>query len=179
MRAMNTREVAALTGLDEGAIRKDVELGVIEAGSPPRFAEPMLVYFSARALCPLELGVEDRRRLYLGVSRAVASRAAQHMLGRGWLLNIEEISTELRSRIARFDLWRAHVVASDDILGGEPVFPNSRLAVRRVGEMLRRGASIEELREDYPFLSDEDLEFAPLFSMAYPKMGRPRAQAAA
>jgi uncharacterized protein (DUF433 family) len=33
----------------------------------------------------------------------------------------------------------------------------------------------EEIREDYPHLSDEDIEFAKLYTAAYPKVGRPRA----
>lgn len=176
---MNTREAAALTGLHESAIRKDVELGVVEAGSPPSFAEPTLIYFHTRSLCPFELGVEDRRRLYRGVAQALEAQARQYLLGRGWTVDIEEIATDLRSRVARFEIWKAHLVVSETILGGEPVFPNSRLAVRQIGEMLRRGASPAELLEDYPYLTAEDLEFAPVFSLAYPRMGRPRAQAAA
>lgn len=90
-----------------------------------------------------------------------------------------ELVTELRDRKARFDAWKSRLVTSPEILGGEPVFPNSRLAVRQIGGMLRRGASRQEVLEDYPYLTAEDLEFAPLFVMAYPKMGRPSAQAPA
>jgi uncharacterized protein (DUF433 family) len=63
------------------------------------------------------------------------------------------------------------------ILGGEPVFPGSRLAVRHVGEMLGRGGEPREIWEDYPYLTEEDLAFARLYTLAYPKMGRPRARA--
>jgi len=31
-----------------------------------------------------------------------------------------------------------------------------------------------EVREDYPYLSSEDLEFASLYARAYPPIGRPR-----
>jgi uncharacterized protein (DUF433 family) len=63
-----------------------------------------------------------------------------------------------------FDHWRNALVTRDDILGGEPVFPNSRLAVRHVGEMARRGASVEEIVADYPYLSRKDVEFAMRFA---------------
>ncbi len=49
------------------------------------------------------------------------------------------------------------------VLGGEPVFPNGRLAVRHVGEMLLRGASRDEVREDYPYLEAIDIDFAVRF----------------
>jgi len=50
-----------------------------------------------------------------------------------------------------------------DILGGEAVFPKSRLAVRHVGEMARRGASVDEIVADHPNLSKQDVEFSRRF----------------
>jgi uncharacterized protein (DUF433 family) len=40
--------------------------------------------------------------------------------------------------------------------------------------MLLKGASIDEVKEDYPYLKDEDIEFAKLYTVAYPRVGRPR-----
>jgi uncharacterized protein (DUF433 family) len=57
---------------------------------------------------------------------------------------------------------------------GEPVFPKSRLAVRQVGTMLLRGAAPADIREDYSYLTEQDIEFAKLFALAYPRVGRPR-----
>jgi uncharacterized protein (DUF433 family) len=45
--------------------------------------------------------------------------------------------------------------------------------------MLLRGASPAEVREDYPYLKHDDIEFAPVFTTAYPRMGRPREHQAA
>jgi uncharacterized protein (DUF433 family) len=45
--------------------------------------------------------------------------------------------------------------------------------------MLARGAPAAEVREDYPDLTDADLDFARLYTAAYPRIGRPRGQAAA
>ena len=64
----------------------------------------------------------------------------------------------------------------DDILGGEPVFVGSRLAVRHVGGMLAQGTDLSEVQEDYPYLTERDIEFARLYVAAYPRMGRPRGQ---
>ena len=49
-----------------------------------------------------------------------------------------------------FATWRKQLVVRDDILGGEPVFPRSRLAVRQIGEMARRGAPVKDILEDLP-----------------------------
>jgi hypothetical protein len=45
---------------------------------------------------------------------------------------------------------------------------------KTVGGMLLKGASAGDVKEDYPFLKDEDLELATLFTVAYPRVGRPR-----
>jgi hypothetical protein len=78
--ALTATEVAALSGLDDGRVRKEVEYGIF---SRPSFDFADLVYFDV-------------------------------------------------------------------------------LAVRHIGAMLLRGASIKEVREDYPYLKDEDIDFAPL-----------------
>jgi len=49
------------------------------------------------------------------------------------------------------------------------------VVVRHVGEMARRGASVEEIVEDYPNLRKQDVEFAKRYVAAYPRVGRPRA----
>lgn len=175
MIALTVNEVVALTGIDEKSVRKDVEQGVVQAMSPLRFAEGALVYFRARALFAFSLGTADRRSLYARINDALAMHSAQLELGRGWLLDIGAIAADTLDRAQRFDTWKRKIVVSDDILGGEPVFQGSRLAVRHVGQMIRRGISQDEIREDYPTLSDEDVEFSPIFSIAYPPMGRPRA----
>jgi uncharacterized protein (DUF433 family) len=179
MLALTTTEAAALTGLDERAVRKDVEHGILDAGSPPRFAEVALVYLRACASFAFHLDARDRKRLYTDIADALARGRARLELGPGWTLDVAAVASALRAHVTDFEAWRGALVTRDDILGGEPVFPGSRLAVRHIGEMLARGASPDEVREDYPQLTERDVEFARLFTVAYPRIGRPRGQAAA
>jgi uncharacterized protein (DUF433 family) len=59
-----------------------------------------------------------------------------------------------------FDRWKtARVVINSNILGGEPVFGGSRLSVRHIGRLAAR-ESIATVREDYPYLSSNDVMFA-------------------
>ncbi len=61
--------------------------------------------------------------------------------------------------------WEKKRVQVDpNIMGGEPVFAGTRLTVRHIGGMLLRGGSADEILEDYPYLSDEDLDFACKFT---------------
>jgi len=176
MDALTTTEVVALTGLDEKLVRKDVEHNIVVRTSAKRFAEPALAYFLARARYAFDLSKPDRRSLYLMICAALENGRHDLALGPGWSLDLQRVLADHRDRRNAFMTWKERLVQSDDILSGEPVFPNSRLAVRHIGTMLRRGASVEEVREDYPYLTEQDLEFAKLYAVAYPKVGRPRAQ---
>jgi uncharacterized protein (DUF433 family) len=175
-----TAEVAALVGLDsERVVRKEVEHGLIEAGNPPRMDWPVVAYFAVLSELGLELGVDDRRRLLKAVRRAVARHLAEVDLSRVVRLEVGQVLSELESRINRFLGWKDGLTVSADILGGEPAFPRSRLAVRRVAALLERGVSADEIREDYPYLTMDDIAFARIFARAYPHVGRPRKSEAA
>ena len=176
MIALSPLEVVALFGLDERRVRKDVELGVFGRMSPPRFQFPQVVYLFTVAALGFELGVADRKRLYALIATALrkVKQPASVDLGDFVEVRLGRAAREVKGRVDRFDAWKKKLVVRDDILGGEPVFPKSRLAVRQVGEMYCRGASVEELREDYPNLKEHDIEFAKLFAQAYPRVGRPR-----
>ena len=47
-----------------------------------------------------------------------------------------------------------------DVLGGEPVFANTRLSVAHVGKMVEGGEPIANIIEDYPYLTVQDVEAA-------------------
>ena len=171
---MTAAEVAAFTGLDEKSVRKDVEHGIVGTASPPRFGFAAVVYFRVMALLGLHLGTADRRRLYGLIAEALDARKAKVALGPIAELKLGDLKNEIEGKLEQFGRWKQKLVVDDQILGGEPVFPKSRLAVRQVGTMLLRGASPDDIREDYSYLTEQDIEFAKLFALAYPRVGRPR-----
>lgn len=179
MEALSTNEVVALFDLDDRRVRKEVEHGVLEA---PRFDLASIVYLRTLTELGFEMSaVEDRKRLRLEIYRAIKGMSSTLRVALSSIteLNLDGVLREVKQRLERFYAWKQKLVVDDAILGGEPVFPGSRLAVRHVGGMLLRGAALDEVREDYAYLSDEDLEFSRLYARAYPRMGRPRDQAAA
>jgi uncharacterized protein (DUF433 family) len=178
---LTPNEVAALSGLDERRVRKDVEYGFFGSTSPPRFELPALVYFRTLAEFGFDLGVEDRKKLYTLILDALKTEKVPASIELSPIaeLKLGKVVREVESKLDRFEAWKKKLVTSPDILGGEPVFPKSRLAVRHVGGMVLRGASTEEIREDYPYLKDEDIECAKLYTEAYPRVGRPREREAA
>lgn len=48
----------------------------------------------------------------------------------------------------------------DDVLGGQRVFAGTRLSVLHVGKMAVRGVSMQDILDDYPYLSAGDVDEA-------------------
>lgn len=178
MTELTPSEVAALFDLDERRVRKDVEYGVFERlKSPPRFDLAEVVYLYTVAGIGFELSVEDRKKLYRMIAVALAAKKPHDLaLGAYVVVKLDSAVHDVEARLSAFEKWKKKLVERDDVLGGEPVFPKSRLAVRHIGEMARRGALVEEIVDDYPNLSKQDVEFAQRFVAAYPRVGRPRAR---
>ena len=96
------------------------------------------------------------------------------MLGDGIVrVQVKYFAHDARSRVELFLSWKeGRVVLYPKVLAGEPVFKDSRLSVRHIG-----GLPVSEkaaILEDYPYLSEADIQFARVFSRAYPRLGRPR-----
>lgn len=174
---LTAAELVAFTGLDERTIRKDVERGIFGAASPPRFGFAAILYFRILTLLGLRLGTKDRKRLFALIAEALATKKTTAQLGPVAELQIGPLQIEIEERLKQFTQWKCRLVTDESILAGETVFPGSRLSVRHVGGMLLRGAAVQEIREDYPYLTDQDIEFARLFAVAYPRVGRPRGPA--
>lgn len=176
---LSATEVAALAGLDEGRVRKEIEYGIF---SRPSFTFDDLVYFFAVAVLGVQLGVDDRKKLHDVITSAMSKRHRPPRVEISPVLEVrlDRVASDAEGKLTRFKAWKRSRVATDEgVLGGEPTFPKSRLGVRHVGGMLLKGASKDELLEDYPYLKDDDIEFAPVYTRAYPRMGRPRERQAA
>lgn len=168
-------EAAALAQLPPKTVRKDLEHAVIPALSPPRLPFSALVYFQTIRLSGLSWAVRDRVRLYHLVSDALARSPTPESIEFTSVLTLRlgPVVRELDDKLARFHAWKQSLTSDPAIMAGETVFPNSRLTVRHIGEMLDRGESPAVVLEDYPNLGLQDLEFSRLFVIAYPRVGRP------
>lgn len=179
--ALTVNEAVALLGVEERVVRKEVEYGLFGSESPPRFKLPALVYLRVLRELGLQTTVEERRRIYGLIDAAFTQvrRPLKVEVSPVLDLKLDAATNEVQSTLDRFETWkRTRVVIDSDIMGGEPVFANSRLTVRHIGGLALKGA-LEEIREDYPYLKSEDIALAKLYTVAYPKLGRRRARKAA
>ena len=140
---LTVTEVAALTGVDEKRVRKEVEHGVFGPGSPPRFDLADLSTSCTLSRLGIELGVEDRAKLHGLIAEAwpLRTRPPTSQFGPVLEIKLAPFAEELRDDWPASRCGRERGSTIDqNILGGEPVFTKSRLAIRHVGGMLLRGA---------------------------------------
>jgi uncharacterized protein (DUF433 family) len=170
-------EVAAMVQLPPKQVRKELEYQILTLASvsPPRLPFSALVYFETIRLTGLSWSVADRARLYRLVAEGLTQTPAPDVVEVASVLSLKLrlVVQALDAKLGRFDAWKNTLISDSDIMGGELVFPRSRLTVRHVGEMLERSESPNVILEDYPYLSPQDLEFSHVFVKAYPRVGRP------
>jgi len=114
-----------------------------------------------------DLTPAGRRRIYQGIKQLPAN---EHRLrwGSTWL-ELDAVDAALSDRLARLETLKRAV---DSAGRDEPVLRGTEVPVYPVAA-LARGETIEEILEDYPGLSREQVEVAIDYASAYPKPGRP------
>ncbi len=176
--AFSPTEAAAFVELSERRVRKEIEHGLLkrQAKKRPRVDFDALVYLQAVRLMELELRVDDRMKVLESIRNALAHATVPESIELSSVLRLAlgRIVRELSEKVEAFNAWKQKLSVSEEVLGGEPVFPDSRLAVRRVGGLVERGEAVEAILDDYPYLDDNDVKFAALYTRAYPRVGRPR-----
>jgi uncharacterized protein (DUF433 family) len=183
---LTLKETALLAGVTEKLIRHELADKVVV----PRHVEGRRLYFWATDVFYLRLISElrfaltkaDRKHLFIlladnkeeqGPWRLQADRLT--LTGRVptdiWTTKLER---ELTQRLKLFLRGKRRVVSRPDILGGEPVFDGTRISVRHVGQLVKKGVPEAELLEDFPALSKRDLEFARMYTALGRPPGRPK-----
>ena len=56
------------------------------------------------------------------------------------------------------------VIIDPKIMLGKPVIKGTRLTVELIVEKLAYGATLDDLKEDYPFITEEDIRSALLYA---------------
>ncbi|NES21149.1 MAG: DUF433 domain-containing protein [Symploca sp. SIO3E6] len=166
-------EAAAFVYLSPKRVYKEIEYQVIQPVSDlPRLSFAALVYLRALKEINFEFSVPYRTALYQLLVKAIEESASTVEFANFFVLKLNSINQELSELISQFNEWKGSLVTDPKTMGGQTVFPNSRLSVHHIGQIIDRGESIQVIQEDYPYLSKLDLKFAPLYTKAYPVMGR-------
>jgi uncharacterized protein (DUF433 family) len=91
----------------------------------------------------------------------------------GCIFQLKSAFRAIRRRLAQLQKAKRKVVSDPEIRGGLPVIKGTRIGVYEIAAMLEQEPNEDEFLEEYPSLKAEDLESARIFSVAYPRRGRP------
>jgi len=184
--ALTIKEAAVLANVTEKVIRHELSSKVV--GSRRRGSKHVeldtrtVLYLSLVSSLRVELTKEDRKDLFELITHCRPEQGHWKRLGSRLILegpvpvvlSLSALDRAIDERLKLFARGKKRVVSRPDVLGGEPVFEGTRVSVRHVGELARKGVPLDILLEDFPRLSEPDIEFARIYVALGRPPGRPR-----
>jgi uncharacterized protein (DUF433 family) len=142
---------------------------------------PRDVYFCALASkLPTSLTTGTIADLYVVVSGQSQAKGQWRLDGKqlrlGEIMTIEtpKVRHDVASGLNAYRALRRRITSNPETMGGEPVFKGTRISVAHVGALASRGRPLQEILEDYPRLSADDVRLAEIVFKMGPRPGRPR-----
>lgn len=89
-------------------------------------------------------------------------------------VGIQDLWDEVNNRLNELVKAQQMVIEDSEILSGTPVFQGTRIPVYDVAILVDEKTPMDELKELYPRLSEEQFRLASVFAKARPLRGRPK-----
>lgn len=184
------KEAAVIADVPEAVVRKAIEARTIcpvveMAGRTPRYrfnAHGML-YLKVVTAFPLPLRRDDKQALWNIIEGKRSSSGRWYRCnddlvtqsgGLELRVGLRNLEQDLADRLRVFEHGRHRIVSDPDVLSGEPVFKGTRIPLSHISALLAKNVPVEEIREDYPSLSSDELRYATMVSRMKLNPGRPR-----
>jgi uncharacterized protein (DUF433 family) len=157
-------------------VKKSLDLGPVcpvlvpGAGGSTRAIEWRdLFYLYAVRVLRDELTPKARGEFYEAIQQTPIKNRGEVRFGR-FRVSIRDLVEELEQRTTDLAALSEKVEFG---VQGMPLLKGTQIEVYRIAALLDGGASVEQVRGDYPSLSHGDVEAARAYAQAYPKAGRP------
>lgn len=185
----STKEAAVLAGISEKVVRHEMaqEIAVPTrrfVGKAARWTMDAhdVFYLNLLVSLPVTLKPGDRRDLYALIRHRLRTSgrwaATDDRLRLRGTVDVEFDTAVARRQLARrlriFRRGRQRVASDPDIGGGAPIFAGTRIAIRHIGLLAKKGVPVAEILDDHPALTEDDVAFARLHVDLRPDPGRPR-----
>ena len=172
---LTVKEAAFVTGLGERIVNHEIDARVIPSRAMQgerRIRGADVLYLGAVRNVREGLGQPLRRRLRNAIAKAAAEKAREATVEHFHVV-LGELEGELLGAFQELQAMRRdHIESRADVLAGEPVIKGTRIAARHIADLIKRGASEAEVREDFD-LTDDQIRAAVVFDQVTPKRGRP------
>jgi uncharacterized protein (DUF433 family) len=123
---------------------------------------------------PRDVPAKVRRALYRMVELPRKGRIEYGAGSFRYVLDTAPAAKAVARELAAYRRALNAVAEHPDIQGGAATFRGTRLLVHHIADLLSQGASADELKADYPNLTDAMLAAAPIYARAHPRRGRPK-----
>jgi len=167
-------EAAFVSGLTARDINREIDAGIIGVGgrSERKLRGGDIFYLFVIKDVRTQLDPALRRSMRKAiVDAAVAHQREAKVLH--FVFRIDGIRDDLLGRFEALERSKQdNIERRKDVLGGEPVIKGTRIAARHIADLVKRGASHAEIRDDLD-LTDAQIEAALVFDRTSPKRGRP------
>lgn len=181
--AYTPSQVSAITGLPLPAVHKAIEYKLIRAKrtrsghlAQRLLSRSQVVYLRMEAQGLKSLPLATRRKIARALERNPKIDAISISEGGVILIQVKSARKEVNTGLRRLHEAKRMVESDAEIMGGTPVYKGTRIPVQTVADMLRQGATVDEIVQGYPALTREKVELAPLYVQAFPRRGRPARQ---
>jgi len=168
-------EAAFVAGVSERAINHEIDTRIMRPVGPNdrrTISGLDLLYLAAVRGVREHLAPALRRQVRKAVGAAVTEDKPVAKVA-AFELPLKVIEAEMLRSFETLERVRTEQIASDPkVLAGEPVVRGTRIPARLVGDLIKKGASWEEISAEYD-LTAEQIEAAVLFDRVTPKRGRP------
>jgi uncharacterized protein (DUF433 family) len=172
---LTVKEAAFVTGVGERIVNHEIDARIIpsqSAGGDRRIRGVDVLYLSAVRNLREGLGQPFRRRLRNAIAKAASEQAPEATVEHFHVL-LRELEADLLGPFQELQAARNdHIESRSDVLAGEPVIKGTRLAARHIADLIKRGASTAEIRDDFE-LTDAQIRAAVVFDRVTPRRGRP------
>lgn len=172
-------EVAALANADVKRVNRLADSGVLGAAvrrlKQRRVFDPAAPYAVTAALTTRSLSDGGRSRLIKAVLDAPDRPSIQ--IEEHVTVDLAGLRDRVLARQAQLTRAKERIVSDPQVMNGVPCFAGTRIPAHDVADLVSNNVPPSEILEDFPSLSVEDLDLAPIYAKAYPRRGRPRLSA--
>src|SRR5262249_28672863 len=120
-----------------------------------------LLYLRLEAQGLKLLPLATRRQVAREIERDPGIDAMYVSKGRVILVQCKSARKQVNAAIRRFDEASRMAECHPDVMRGTPVYKGTRIPVQSIADMLSQGATVAEILEGYPALTQRKIELAP------------------
>ena len=174
-------EVGAVAGVPVKSVYKVIEQRLPGGLVVRRNRQRLLTRWGAVCVVidhqmPKDVPIAIRKRVYAQIKGVVgSSRLIKYKYGiLHYVVDVKTAANKIDADLAKYRKAMKLIVEDPSVQAGAATLKGTRILARHIANLVSRGATEAELREDYPRLTRAMIAAATVYAKAHPRRGRPR-----